>query len=221
MKVYAVRKGRQTGIFQSWDQCKAQVNGFPGAEFKSFPSEAEAIMYLEGSVGKKTRSQKRKKTKSRKHLDVSLEYAWKGYDLTAYVDGSFNSDTDVYSYGMVVLDQNGLPIHEYSEAFVNGRFADMWNVAGELEGAIAAIKYAKAQKVKKLLICHDYKGIQCWPDGEWKANKEGTRAYVRFVQDARISGMQIDFKKVKGHSGVKWNERADELAKNAIQNIFS
>ena len=35
-KIYAVRKGRKTGIFQTWDETKEQVDGFSGAEYKSF-----------------------------------------------------------------------------------------------------------------------------------------------------------------------------------------
>ena len=45
-KVYAVRKGRTTGLFMSWDDCKAQVDGFAGAEYKSFADPAEAMAYL-------------------------------------------------------------------------------------------------------------------------------------------------------------------------------
>ena len=45
-KVYAVRKGRTTGIFMNWDDCKAQVDGFAGAEYKSFADPAEAMAYL-------------------------------------------------------------------------------------------------------------------------------------------------------------------------------
>lgn len=37
-KYYVVWKGRKTGIFTSWDECKAQVDGYPNAKFKSFPS---------------------------------------------------------------------------------------------------------------------------------------------------------------------------------------
>ena len=36
MKYYAVKKGRKTGIFTTWDDCKAQVNGYKGAVYKSF-----------------------------------------------------------------------------------------------------------------------------------------------------------------------------------------
>ncbi len=36
MKFFVVWKGRQTGIFDSWDKCSAQVSGFAGAEYKSF-----------------------------------------------------------------------------------------------------------------------------------------------------------------------------------------
>ncbi len=35
-KIYAVRRGRTTGLFLSWADCQQQVNGFPGARFKSF-----------------------------------------------------------------------------------------------------------------------------------------------------------------------------------------
>ncbi|WP_307865698.1 ribonuclease H family protein [Lactobacillus nasalidis] len=45
-KTYAVRKGRQPGIYYSWPEAEKQVNGFPGAEYKSFSREAEALNYL-------------------------------------------------------------------------------------------------------------------------------------------------------------------------------
>jgi ribonuclease HI len=37
-----VWKGRQTGIFISWEECSAQVSGFNGAEYKSFESRRQA-----------------------------------------------------------------------------------------------------------------------------------------------------------------------------------
>ena len=36
MKYYAVKVGRVSGIYSSWDECKAQVDGYVGAIFKSF-----------------------------------------------------------------------------------------------------------------------------------------------------------------------------------------
>ena len=45
-KFYAVRQGRKTGMFLTWDECKKQVMGYPGAIYKSFGTEAEAKEYL-------------------------------------------------------------------------------------------------------------------------------------------------------------------------------
>lgn len=39
---YAVRNGRQEGVYQSWDDCKEQVNGYSGASFKRFDTLQEA-----------------------------------------------------------------------------------------------------------------------------------------------------------------------------------
>ena len=38
-KVYAVKKGKQTGLFYSWNECKESVSGYPGAEYKGFETE--------------------------------------------------------------------------------------------------------------------------------------------------------------------------------------
>ena len=39
-KFYAVRQGRKIGMFLTWDECKKQVMGYPGAIYKSFGTEA-------------------------------------------------------------------------------------------------------------------------------------------------------------------------------------
>jgi len=46
MKVYAVARGRQTGIYHAWSECKKQIDHFANARFKKFDSIAEATDYL-------------------------------------------------------------------------------------------------------------------------------------------------------------------------------
>ncbi|CAG8584525.1 28820_t:CDS:2 [Racocetra persica] len=45
---YAVRKGRKTGIYLTWDECKVQVNKFHNAMYKKFPTRTEAQNFIEG-----------------------------------------------------------------------------------------------------------------------------------------------------------------------------
>ena len=78
-KYYAVRAGRTPGIYTSWDACKAQVDGFANASFKSFPTKEEAEAFLGNN------------TKENKIEDEAL----------AYVDGSYNVETGEYSCGVV------------------------------------------------------------------------------------------------------------------------
>ena len=45
-KYYTVWKGHHTGIFESWDDCKAQIKDFQGAQYKSFTTfEAAKKVY--------------------------------------------------------------------------------------------------------------------------------------------------------------------------------
>ncbi|HOY19814.1 MAG TPA: ribonuclease H family protein [Haliscomenobacter sp.] len=41
-KYYVVWTGAKPGIYESWVECQAQINGFPGARYKSYESKAEA-----------------------------------------------------------------------------------------------------------------------------------------------------------------------------------
>lgn len=58
MKYYAVRKGRITGIYYNWDDTKRQVDGFPGAVYKSFSSVQDAKAFLAGEEPAGTQSSK-------------------------------------------------------------------------------------------------------------------------------------------------------------------
>ena len=43
---YVVIKGRTPGIYQTWEDCKAQVNGFKGAKYKGFKNIEDAQQYI-------------------------------------------------------------------------------------------------------------------------------------------------------------------------------
>lgn len=47
-KFYVVWKGRKTGVFTSWEACAAQVQGYTGAQYKSFASRLAAEQALKG-----------------------------------------------------------------------------------------------------------------------------------------------------------------------------
>lgn len=43
---YSVRKGREPGVYETWDECQAQVSGFQGAEYKKFNNMKDAIEFM-------------------------------------------------------------------------------------------------------------------------------------------------------------------------------
>lgn len=48
-KFYVVWQGLSPGIYDSWEECQAQVEGFHGAKYKAFPSIEEATAAFRGS----------------------------------------------------------------------------------------------------------------------------------------------------------------------------
>ncbi|MDD6564007.1 MAG: ribonuclease H family protein [Clostridiales bacterium] len=193
-KFYAVRCGQVPGIYTSWDECRKNVHGFGGAEYKSFSTLSEAESFMAGKTS-----------------DVSA--ASRDGAAVAYVDGSFDINTSRFSYGAVIF-VNGTEI-EMSCAFSDAELASMRNVAGEIKGAEAVMQYCIDNSIDKLDIYYDYEGIEKWCSGAWRTNKEGTSKYKAYY-DAVKSQIDIRFIKVKGHSGDVNNDRADLLAKSAL-----
>lgn len=82
-------------------------------------------------------------------------------------------------------------------------------------GSQKAILWALENGYKKITIYYDYEGIEKWANGIWKANKPGTQRYKAFIAEKRQE-IEIAFRKVAAHTGVKYNEMADQLAKQAL-----
>lgn len=224
-KYYAVKRGVKTGIFRTWQECSASVKGYSGAIYKSFQTKEEAEAFLLGGADalrkKESVEERAEKTKGQstwraesKKAEPEGDTVWEeeGW-VRIYVDGSYHAKTGEFSYGMVVL--NGQTEETYCKSFRDEALSSMHNVAGEIKGAEAAMRYALEHGIDKIVIYHDYEGIARWCLGEWKTNKEGTRAYKAFYDEVK-DRVSIRFVKVAGHSNDKYNDMADELAKKAL-----
>ena len=193
-KFYAVKKGKCVGIYNTWDECKSQVNGFSGAEYKSFLTMDEAKEYV---YGKK---------------EIVIRY--ESNLVEAYVDGSYEHCIREYGSGVVIL-KNGEVQKTYSEKGNEESLVTMRNVAGEIEAAKLAMSYCLDNNIENLVLYFDYEGIEKWCTGVWKTNKTGTIDYKKYY-DSIKDKLNVKFVKVKAHSGDKYNEEADKLAKKAI-----
>jgi ribonuclease HI len=91
----------------------------------------------------------------------------------------------------------------------------MRNVAGEIEGAKLAMRFCADNNIEEIDIYYDYEGIEKWCTGAWKTNKTGTIAYKKFYDEISRK-VKVSFIKVKGHSGDKYNDIADRLAKDSV-----
>ena len=215
-KFYAVKQGRKTGLFLTWDDCRKQVMGYPGAIYKSFGTEAEAKEYLGigGAVAGEAGLDSGISVAERAAASDRIQTEPPASDVVEiYVDGSYHAATKEFSYGMVVLIDGRE--EKFSQKMSDPELAQMRNVAGEIKGSEAAMQYALEHKIPSIIIYHDYQGIASWCNGDWKANKAGTIAYRDFYQKAKQK-INIEFRKVKGHSNDKYNDMVDELAKEAL-----
>ena len=190
MKYYAVKVGKNSGIYDTWEECKEQVEGIECALYKSFSKLEDAQKFL---------------------LNEKVDENVLG--TVAYVDGSFKEETNEYSFGVVLLHE-GKEYH-FKKSFPSDELSSMRNVAGEIKAAGFIILYCLNRGLNKLTIYHDYEGISKWYQNEWKANLYGTKKYQEFANEVR-NQIDVKFVKVKSHSNDHYNDIADRLAKEAL-----
>lgn len=130
--------------------------------------------------------------------------------ISIYVDGSYRRKS--IGYAAVILN-DGQVRKEISGAIEDGADHTARNVVGELRATEEALKWCTRNGIKQVTICYDYAGIEKWATGAWKTNQLLTQNYRAFVKACPV---KIRWRKVRGHSGDRWNDRADVLAKAAI-----
>ncbi len=192
-KYYAVRKGRKPGIYTSWEEAEKQVKGFSNPDYKGFENLQDAKAYMNGQE---------------ECVCPDLEED----TIIAYVDGSYSNG--IYGSGVVICDKNGK--HEYYFWGNEEKFKSSNNIPGEVFAAIFAMDYAHNRGAKKLLLKFDLEELEKWATEEYKTKKFVSRVYKYYYEFYRQKGLEVIFNKVKAHSGNFCNDRADKLAKLAL-----
>ncbi len=233
-KIYAVRKGKVIGKFYSWAECEDSIKGVSGAEFKSFTSEEDADLYINGmesaikNHSKSVSELRPEKVEPKSVKANSKEKAISRHDrlrssfkvdvpdeesCIIYTDGSYDNHTGRCSFAYVYADSN--EVIEYSGYGTSETYTS-WNIVGEVIATLKAIGYALNHKKKKIKIIYDCDQIGNIGNGIWKPHKPITALYDLYCKTIKRYGVQLEFVWTRGHSGDTGNELADYLAGNAV-----
>ena len=140
-----------------------------------------------------------------------------------YTDGSGGDEGSGAGYGWVRVEEqekevaSGAGAVSISSGDTEFIGADKHtNNTGELSAIYWGIKAAEREGLSEVVIRYDSKYAAGMARGLWrpKSNKELVQRVRKAVQDATCT---IWWKHVKGHSGDKWNDRADELADEGVR----
>ena len=199
-KFYAVANGASgtPNIYESWPECQKEIKGVKGVIFKSFTTRELAQNFLDMQTSN---------CKTLETADHTL--------LTIYVDGSFKEVVGNYSYGVVAVLNDEVVYEESGAGNKEPEAVALRNISGELTGAMKAVTYAVKNEYKEINLCYDYQGIECWALGTWNRKAPIAEHYHGFMQE-NSKLIKINFIKIKGHTGVTYNERADVLAGLAL-----
>tara|TARA_A200000113_G_scaffold212420_1_gene213890 strand:+ start:66 stop:494 length:429 start_codon:yes stop_codon:yes gene_type:complete len=141
--------------------------------------------------------------------------------INIYTDGACAGNPGIGGWGVVILDNN-------KKILLNGGDQHTTNNKMELTAAIKALEFFEIKE--DLIIYTDSKyvkdGIESWIKN-WKKNgwKTSTKKIVKNKElwmqlDDLINKHNVNWKWVKGHSGLEYNEKADELARKYIESSY-
>lgn len=229
-KFYVVWQGRETGIFTTWDQTKKLVDKFPGARYKSFPSQAEA----EAAFGKGATSSLSKKAssnpasalkKAKSPTKASISENAEKYDVEIYTDGGCEPNPGKAGSGIAVYRDG-----ELSELWYGLYNAFGTNNTAELNALHQALLIAQDNLVKGKsvhILSDSQYSINCitnwaygWKQKGWKRKTAGDIKNLEIIQLSHAIYEEIKDKlhisHVAAHVGIEGNELADRMSIYAI-----
>lgn len=150
-KYYAVWKGHHTGVFESWDDCKAQITNFVGAQYKSFDTFDAAKQALKGNY----KDYIAKKGAFKSELSES--------QLIKIGQPNFNSiSVDAASSGNPgKMEYQGVDTQSKKRLFHQGPFDEGTNNIGEFLAIVHALAFLK-NKNSNRIIYTDSKTAISW-----------------------------------------------------------
>lgn len=146
-----------------------------------------------------------------------------------YVDGSYKKVPtygEFYGSGVVITDDNNNTIAEHCFVGNDKAVISSHNVTGEVRACMLAMEYCMntlhVTQDDTLIIHYDYHGIHNWlkSPGEkdyWKAKSPLSQAYKEYMNTRVKTRVKLEFVWTPGHTGIFGNERADALARRAIE----
>lgn len=147
-KYYVVWRGRETGVFSSWEACKAQIDGYEGAQYKSFPTEGAAKMAFAQNywqvVGKKPIAPP--------SFDGMAERPLAG---CVAVDAACSGNPGTMEYRGVMADTG-------QEIFRMGPYAEATNNVGEFLAIVHALALIDQGRLHAAAIYSDSVTAQAW-----------------------------------------------------------
>lgn len=127
-KYYVVWKGRKTGVFSTWEQCAAQVQGYPGAQYKAFASRLAAEQAYRGQYAFQAGK-------------PSSKEEWL-FSPSPPASASWCVDA-AYSGGTGWLEYRGVDLHTRKQIFRKGPYEHGTNNVGEFLAIVHALKMLK------------------------------------------------------------------------------
>lgn len=139
-KFYVVWKGKHPGIFESWADCKAQIDGHKGAQYKSFATFAEAKKAFNSNY-----LEYKGKSKGKKELTPE--------ELLKIGDPNYNSiAVDAASSGNPgKMEYRGVDTKSKKELFHQGPFMQGTSNVGEFLALVHGLAFLKQQKSERIL----------------------------------------------------------------------
>jgi ribonuclease HI len=139
-KFYVVWKGKHPGIFESWDDCKAQIEGFKGAQYKSFSTFDEAKKAFNSNYLEY-------KGKSKGKLELTQE------ELLKIGDPNYNSiAVDAASSGNPgKMEYRGVDTKTKKVLFHQGPFQQGTSNVGEFLALVHGLAFLKQKNSNRIL----------------------------------------------------------------------
>jgi ribonuclease HI len=150
-KYYTVWKGHHTGVFESWEDCKAQIKDFQGAQYKSFETFEAAKKAMKGNfkdyVGKG-------KTITSELSQEQLKKIGKPNYNSISVDAAVSGNPGIMEY-------RGVDTKTKKTLFKQGPFEEGTNNIGEFLAIVHGLAFLK-QKNSNRIIYTDSKTALSW-----------------------------------------------------------